>query len=68
MEFAEFEKGIRSMAKEIPAAATEIAGVAEAAGQLGIQNDALLGFTRTMIDLGEATNMSSDQRQQNSLG
>ncbi|PAE21960.1 phage tail tape measure protein [Bacillus sp. 7504-2] len=61
VEFAEFEKGIRSMAKEIPAAATEIAGVAEAAGQLGIQNDALLGFTRTMIDLGEATNMSSDQ-------
>lgn len=60
-EFAMLEKGIRSMAKEIPAAATEIARVGEAAGQLGIQNDAILGFTRTMIDMGVATNMSSDE-------
>ncbi|OJF17970.1 MAG: phage tail tape measure protein, partial [Bacillaceae bacterium G1] len=60
-EFAQLEKGIREMAKEIPAAATEIAKVAEAAGQLGIQKDAILGFTRTMIDLGVATNLTSDQ-------
>src|SRR5690606_6339078 len=60
-EFAQLEKGIREMAKEIPAAATEIAKVAEAAGQLGIQKDAILGFTRTMIDLGVSTNLSSDQ-------
>src|SRR5690606_25734010 len=60
-EFAELEKGIRDMAKEIPAAATEIAAVAEAAGQLGIQKNAILGFTRTMVDLGVATNMTSDQ-------
>ncbi|WP_010271348.1 phage tail tape measure protein [Paenibacillus senegalensis] len=59
-EFAVFRKGMRDMAKEIPAAATEIARVGEAAGQLGIQNDAILGFTRTMIDMGVATNMSSD--------
>src|SRR5690606_19636301 len=36
-EFAALARGIRDMAKEIPAAATEIAGVAEAAGQLGIE-------------------------------
>ncbi|WP_010278794.1 phage tail tape measure protein [Paenibacillus senegalensis] len=59
-EFAVFRQGMRDMAKEIPAAATEIARVGEAAGQLGIQNDAILGFTRTMIDMGVATNMSSD--------
>src|SRR5690606_38763521 len=52
---------IRDMAKEIPAAATEIAGVAEAAGQLGIEVPNILSFTRTMIDLGEATNLSADQ-------
>lgn len=58
-QFAALEEGIRSMAQEIPAAATEIAGVAEAAGQLGIETDNILGFTRTMIDLGEATNLSA---------
>lgn len=60
-ELAELSDGIRKMAKEIPAAATEIAGVAEAAGQLGIETDSILGFTRTMIDLGEATNLSAEE-------
>ena len=59
-EFAVLSRGIRDMAKEIPAAATEIAAVAEAAGQLGVQNDAILSFTRTMVDMGVATDMASD--------
>ena len=45
-ELAELSDGIRAMAKEIPAATTEIAGVAEAAGQLGSETDSILGFTR----------------------
>src|SRR5699024_1027293 len=60
-EFDSLSSGIREMAKELPASATEIAGVAEAAGQLGIQNESIMGFTRTMIDLGVATNMSSEE-------
>ena len=60
-KLAEISTGIRGMSKEIPAAATEIAKVAESAGQLGIQTDAILGFTRTMVDLGETTNLTSDQ-------
>jgi TP901 family phage tail tape measure protein len=60
-EFKALSSGIRNMAKEIPAAATEIAGVAEAAGQLGIKKEAILGFTRTMVDLGVSTNLTSDQ-------
>src|SRR5690606_34339245 len=39
----------------------EIAAVAEAAGQLGISTENILSFTRTMIDLGVSTNLSSDQ-------
>ncbi|WP_337970018.1 phage tail tape measure protein [Virgibacillus salexigens] len=54
-------ESIRDMAKEIPASTTEIAAVAEAAGQLGIKTESIEEFTRTMINLGEATNMTSDQ-------
>ncbi len=59
--YAKLSKGIREMAKELPASATEIASVAEAAGQLGIENDSILSFTRTIIDLGESTNLSLEQ-------
>lgn len=59
--FARLEKGIRDMAKELPASASEIAGVAEAAGQLGIAEENILSFTRTIIDLGESTNLSAEQ-------
>ncbi|MEA0563483.1 phage tail tape measure protein [Lysinibacillus irui] len=60
-EFQFFSDEIRNMSKEIPAAATEIAKVAEAAGQLGIKKEAIIGFTRTMTDMGVATNMSADE-------
>lgn len=60
-EYAQLSKSIIDMSKEIPATAVEIAAVAEAAGQLGIEKDSLLDFTRVMIDLGESTNLSSDE-------
>mgnify|MGYP001443398732 CR=1 FL=1 len=60
-EFAVLEKGIRDMSKELPASVHEINGVAEAAGQLGIKKENILDFTRTMIDLGESTNLSSEE-------
>lgn len=52
---------IRQMAKEIPSSTTEISAVAEAAGQLGIATEDIMDFTRVMIDLGNATNLSSDE-------
>jgi TP901 family phage tail tape measure protein len=60
-ELAEMEQGIRDMSKEMPQSAAAIASVAEAAGQLGIKNESILGFTKTMTMLGDATNMSSDE-------
>jgi TP901 family phage tail tape measure protein len=59
-ELAKLSDGIRDMAKEMPMAATEIAGIAEAAGQLGIEVPNIMGFTRVMADLGVATNMSAE--------
>lgn len=52
---------IKNMAREVPASTTEIAAVAEAAGQLGISKENIMGFTRTMIDMGEATNLTSEE-------
>lgn len=60
-ELEELRQGILDMSTELPASTTEISAVAEAAGQLGIQTDSILSFTKTMIDLGEATNMSADE-------
>lgn len=59
-QLKEITRGIRDLSTEIPASAEEIAGVAEAAGQLGIATDDILDFTRVMLDLGEATNLSAD--------
>lgn len=60
-EFGQLERGIRDMAMSIPVSASEIAGIAEAAGQLGIETENILGFSRVMADLGVATNMTSEQ-------
>ncbi|QNA93265.1 MULTISPECIES: phage tail tape measure protein [unclassified Microbacterium] len=58
---AEVETGLRGLGEVLPASHDEIAAVAEAAGQLGVKTKDVVGFTRTMIDLGETTNLSSDQ-------
>lgn len=58
--YAELSDGLRDLAKELPSTHAEIAGVAEAAGQLGVARDDVLGFTATMVDLGETTNLTAE--------
>lgn len=57
----ELRQGILDMSKEMPESAEEIAGVAEAAGQLGIKTDDILSFTKVMVQLGDTTNLSSQE-------
>lgn len=59
--YKDIEDWIRTMATELPATAAEIANVAEVAGQLGITADSLQPFVRTMIDLGNATNITATE-------
>ncbi|WP_417556167.1 phage tail tape measure protein [Microbacterium sp.] len=60
-QLAKVESGLRGLTAVLPASHEEIAAVAEAAGQLGIQTDNVVAFTKTMIDLGETTNLSADE-------
>ncbi|WP_432789238.1 phage tail tape measure protein [Brevibacterium sp. K11IcPPYGO002] len=60
-QLAKVEDGLRDLAKTLPATHEEIAAVAEAAGQLGIKTDNVVSFTKTMIDMGESTNISAEE-------
>ncbi|HEX6468622.1 MAG TPA: phage tail tape measure protein, partial [Streptosporangiaceae bacterium] len=60
-EIAALEGELRQLARTLPATHTEIAAVAEAAGQLGIKRNDIAAFTRVMIDLGNTTNLTADE-------
>lgn len=60
-QLAMVEAGLRDLAKRLPATHEEIAAVAEAAGQLGIQTGNVVSFTETMINMGESTNLSAEE-------
>jgi TP901 family phage tail tape measure protein len=60
-EFKELEKAFRDMATEIPVSVQELNRIGEAAGQLGIQKENIIDFTRTIADLGATTDLSSNE-------
>lgn len=64
-EYKTLSKNIKQMATETASSSTEIAGVMEVAGQLGIEvgesGKTITKFTRTMIELGDATNLTAEE-------
>lgn len=60
-EYKKMSLAIREASKVMPASAADIARVAEAAGQLGIKKENIVDFSKTMIDLGESTNLTADE-------
>ena len=61
-EFDQLAENIQQMATETASSANDIAGVMEIAGQLGISGvDNLTNFTRTMVQLGDTTNLSAEE-------
>ena len=59
--YDDIAKGITEIAKTTASSRGEIAGVAEVAGQLGISADNVVEFTKTMVMLGDTTNLSADE-------
>lgn len=60
-QMAALEAELREMSKTLPITHEEIAGVAAAAGQLGVKREDIAGFAKTMIDLGQSTNLASEE-------
>ncbi|MCS4486388.1 phage tail tape measure protein [Staphylococcus americanisciuri] len=60
-ELNKMSKEITDMSNKLPFASTEVAAVAESAGQLGVAKKDITAFTKTMLDLGVATNLTSEE-------
>lgn len=60
-QMAQLEGALRGLARELPATHKEIAGVAEAAGQLGVKREDILAFTKTMVALGTTTDLTAEE-------
>ncbi|HEX7099659.1 MAG TPA: phage tail tape measure protein [Acidimicrobiia bacterium] len=60
-EFDRIAQGLRDMATEVPTSVEELTRVAELAGQLGVGRDAILDFTRTITEIGVASNLTTEE-------
>ena len=61
VEYRELSDAAKQMSTEVATSASTIAEVMANAGQLGISKEYLVDFTRTMIDLGNSTDISADE-------
>lgn len=61
VQLAEMGDEIKALSERIPVSTTELAGLVETAGQLGIADEYLLSFSETMAALGVSTNLSASE-------
>lgn len=59
--YEDLKKSINEIAQTTASSQNDIAATMEIAGQLGIAADDIAGFTKTMIELGDTTNLSSEE-------
>lgn len=60
-ELNKINVAFREMAKATPASAVELAKIGEMAGQLGVQKEKIIGFTKTIVDISSATSLTADE-------
>jgi TP901 family phage tail tape measure protein len=58
---AQIQQGFRDLAKTTPIPVETLLHIGELGGQFGIANDALLGFTKTVAQMGVSTNLSVEE-------
>ena len=59
-QLAAIRDGLLDLSRTLPTSAAELAGIAESAGQLGVQAPNVLQFTEVVAKLGETTDLSFD--------
>lgn len=59
--YDDLKKSINDIAKTTASSQNDIAGVMEIAGQLGVSADNIEEFTKVMVQLGDTTNLSSEE-------
>ena len=59
-QLASIRDGLIDLSTVLPTSANELAGIAESAGQLGVQAPNVLQFTEVVAKLGETTDLSFD--------
>ena len=60
-EIDALSESLKGLSAQIPHTAAELAEVAALGGQLGISTEGLLEFTKTMVLLGDSTNLTAEQ-------
>ncbi len=60
-DLGDMAEEIKAMSTQIPATTGEIAAVVEASARLGVAREALLDFSRVMLDLGESSDMGAEE-------
>ena len=60
-ELKDISDGIKELATEIPLTTSELAKIAETAGQLGIAKENILGFTEVVANLSATTDLSAEE-------
>lgn len=59
--YDDLKQDINEIAKTTAASQNEVAAVMEIAGQLGVGADSITGFTKTMVELGDTTNLTAEE-------
>ena len=63
-QFEKINTGLKNLAQNTSSTYQDIAHYAELAGQMGIPTDSIVGFTKTITELGDTTNLVGEEAAQ----